>query len=78
MSGDAKVSEVAAKLRESIPVNRGTMMRAFEWYHGTYIKPGRFAPVVHAMLLVGVIGYSIEYPHIKHEIELEKAAAKKI
>lgn len=77
MSGDAKVADVAAKLREQIPVNRGTMHRAFDWYHAKYIKPGKFAPVVHAMLLVGTIGYAIEYPHIKHEIEEAKAAAEK-
>ncbi len=78
MSGDAKVADVAAKLTEKIPVNRGSMNRAFEWYHSTYIKPGRFMPVVHMMLLVGTIGYAIEYPHIKHELEEARKAAEKI
>jgi hypothetical protein len=74
--GDAKVTEVAARLREQIPLNRGMFWRAFDSYHQRYIKPGKFAPVVHAMLLVGVIGYAIEYPHIKHELEEAKAAEK--
>jgi hypothetical protein len=73
-AGDAKVADVAAKLREQIPLNRGMFWRAFDTYHKTYIRPGRFAPVVHVMLLVGTIGYAIEYPHIKHELEEAKAA----
>lgn len=44
-------------------------MRFFEWYHKTYIKPGRFTPVFHAMIAIGLMGYAIEYPHLKHEQE---------
>jgi hypothetical protein len=29
-------------------------------------------------VLAGSIGYAIEYPHIKHEIQHEKEEAKKI
>jgi hypothetical protein len=78
MSGDTKVSEVASQLRQKIPLNRAIFRRAFEWYHATYIKPGRFAPVLHVMVLAGSIGYAIEYPHIKHEIQHEKEHAEKI
>lgn len=76
--GDAKVADVATNLRKQIPVNRGMMTKAFEAYHAKYIKPGKFAPAIHAMLLVGVIGYAIEYPHIKHEIEEAKRAVEKV
>lgn len=72
MSGETKVADVAAQLRQKIPVNRSSLMKAFEWYHKTYITPGRFTPVFHAMIGIGVIGYAIEYPHLKHEQEEEK------
>lgn len=71
-AGDAKVADVAARLRGQIPVNKGMLWKAFDSYHARYIKPGRFAPLVHSMLLVGVVGYAIEYPHIKHELEEAK------
>lgn len=73
-AGDAKLTDVAAKLRDQIPMNRGMFWRAFDSYHKKYIKPGRLTPLVHSMLLVGIIGYTIEYPHIKHELEEAKAA----
>lgn len=78
MSGETKVADMAAQLRQRIPVNRSSFMRFFEWYHKSYIKPGKFAPVVHVMVGVAVTGYAIEYPHIKHEIEEERAHANKI
>jgi hypothetical protein len=78
MSSDAKVSDVAARLRQQVPVSRASFMRAFDWYHATYIKPGRFAPILHVMILAGSIGYAIEYPHIKHEIMHEREEAKKV
>lgn len=78
MSGETKVADVAAQLRERIPVNRSSFMKAFEWYQKTYITPGRFTPVIHAMVGIGIIGYAIEYPHIKHEIEEERKKATQI
>lgn len=78
MSGETKLADVVAQLRERIPVNRNSFMKAFEWYHKTYIKPGRFNPVFHAMIGIGLIGYAIEYPHIKHELEEEKKKATQV
>lgn len=78
MSGETKVADVATQLRERFPINRGSVTRFMEWYHNTYFKTGRFAPVVHVMVTLGVLGYVIEYPHIKHEIEHEKEQASKI
>lgn len=75
---ETKVSELSSKIRQQFSLNRGTFMRAFEWYHATYIKPGRIAPVIHIAVLAGTIGYIIEYPHLKHEIAHAKEAAKKI
>lgn len=76
-SGDVKVADMANNLTKKLPVNRSMVTKAFESYHAKYIKPGRINPLVHAMLLVGVIGYTIEYPHIKHELEEAKIAAEK-
>jgi len=78
MSGETKVSDVAARLQERNPVNRRAFMTFFDWYHKTYIKTGRFTPVVHVMVGVGLIGYAIEYPHIKHELEEQSKKAKEI
>lgn len=76
MSGETKVADVAMGLRERIPVNRTSVMNFMEWYHKKYFKTGRFTPVVHAMVIIGTIGYAIEYPHIKHELEHAKQAEK--
>lgn len=78
MSGETKVADVAAQLQQRIPLNRSSFMRFYEWYHKTYIKPGRFTPVVHVMVGIGVLGYAIEYPHIKHELEEEKKKATEV
>lgn len=78
MSGETKVADVANQLRDRIPLNRNSFMRMFQWYHKTYIKTSSFAPVVHAIVGVGLIGYAIEYPHIKHELEEERKRAKEI
>ena len=78
MNGETKVSEVATQLRERLPLNRNSFMKFFEWYHGKYIKTGRFTPVIHAMLIVGISGYVIEYPHIKHELQQAKEEANKV
>lgn len=78
MSGETKVADVAARIQQKIPLNRNTFMRFFEWYHKKYFKTNRFNPVFHAMVGIGVIGYAIEYPHIKHEIEEEKKKATEI
>lgn len=72
MSGETKVADVAAQLQQKIPVNRGSFMKFFEWYHKTYIKAGRINPIVHAALGIGILGYAIEYPHLKHEQEEAK------
>lgn len=78
MSGETKVTEVAAQLRQRLPVNRSQFMRLYEWYQRTYFKTGSFAPVVHVMLGIGIIGYAIEYPHIKHELEEQKKHANDV
>lgn len=78
MSGETKVADVASQLRERIPVNRGTFTKMYEWYHAKYFKTGRFAPVVHLMIGVGLIGYAIEYPHIKHELDEQKKHANEV
>lgn len=75
MSGETKVADVASQLRQKLPVNRNSFMRLFEWYHRTYFRTNSFQPVVHAMIGAGVLGYLIEYPHIKHELEEEKKRA---
>eukprot|EP00055_Hartaetosiga_balthica_P013874 m.73090 g.73090 ORF g.73090 m.73090 type:complete len:86 (-) comp8411_c0_seq4:3457-3714(-) len=35
-------------------------------YSAKYFKSGSVKPVVHVMLGLGVIGYALEYPHLKH------------
>lgn len=72
------MADVAAQLRERIPVNRNSFMRFYDWYHRTYFKTGKFTPVVHVMLGIGIIGYAIEYPHIKHELEHEAKKASEV
>lgn len=78
MSGETKLADVATQLQQRMPVNRSSFMRFFEWYHKTYIKAGRAQPVAHVMVLVGVIGYSMEHNHIKHELEHAREEAAKI
>ncbi|CAN8077268.1 unnamed protein product [Agarophyton chilense] len=78
MSGETKVADVAAQLRQKIPVNKGQFMKLYEWYHRTYFRTNSFAPVVHVMLGIGIIGYAIEYPHIKHELEEHKKHANDV
>lgn len=75
--GETKVADVAASMRSRVPMNYGSFMKGFDWYHAKYIKTGRFTPVIHAMVVIGTIGYAIEYPHIKHELEHAKAEANK-
>lgn len=75
---DTKVSDIFAKVRERIPLNRTAFTRAFEWYHAKYIKTGRINPVFHAAAIAMFCGYVIEYPHMKHEIEHAREAAKQI
>ncbi len=77
-NGETKVADVASSLRSRVPVNSGSFMRFYDWYHAKYFKTGRFAPVVHAMVVIGTIGYAIEYPHIKHELEQAKIDANKV
>lgn len=78
MSGETKIADVASQLQDRIPLNRSSFMRFYEWYHKTYFKTGRIAPVVHVMAIVGVVGYSLEHPHIKHEQEHAKKAAENV
>lgn len=78
MSGETKIADAASHLQERLPVNRSTMMRAFEWYHKTYFKTGRFAPVAHVMVGLGVLGYAMEHNHIKHELEHAKHEAENV
>lgn len=78
MSGETKVVDVAAQLRNRIPVNRNSFMKFYDWYHATYFKTGRIAPLFHAIIGIGTIGYAIEYPHIKHEIEEKKKQATEV
>eukprot|EP00056_Hartaetosiga_gracilis_P006613 m.98200 g.98200 ORF g.98200 m.98200 type:complete len:86 (-) comp12514_c0_seq1:3247-3504(-) len=37
-----------------------------ESYAKKYFKTGSVRPVVHVMLGLGVLGYAMEYPHLKH------------
>lgn len=78
MSGETKVADMANSLRQRIPVNRGMIHKALEWYHLKYFKTGSFTPVVHVMLAAGIFGYAMEYEHIKHELEHAKQEAKKV
>ena len=78
MSGDTKVADAVSNLRSRVPMNRASFMGFYDWYHAKYFKTGRFTPVIHAMFVVGTIGYAIDYPHIKHEIEQAKIDANKV
>lgn len=41
---------------------------AGEAYGKKFLLPGRSAPVVHVMVALGVLGYAMEYSHLKaHE-----------
>lgn len=42
-------------------------------YHAKYIKPGSFQPVLHVMLGMWAIGYSIEHSHLKHKEDAANA-----
>ena len=72
------MKDLVAQARSSLPNIRGSAQRFFEWYHGRYIKTGSGALAIHTMLLVGITGYALEYPHIKHELEHEQAELEKI
>lgn len=78
MSGETKVADVAAQIQQRIPLNRSSFMRFYEWYHKTYFKTNSIKPVVHAMVGIGLIGYAMEYSHIKHEIDEEKKHANDV
>lgn len=78
MSGETKISEVAESIQKRLPFSRGSFMRFFDWYHHTYIKANSAKPIVHLMVVAGVIGYAMEYPHLKHEVEERRKAASEI
>lgn len=78
MSGETKISEMAAQIQQRLPINRSSMTRAFEWYHSTYFKTNSHKPIIHVMLLVGALGYALEYPHLKHEIQHARKEATEI
>jgi hypothetical protein len=40
---------------------------AGEAYGKKYLLPGRSAPVFHVMIALGVLGYALEYSHLKGE-----------
>lgn len=62
------VSKAQAELSKAMP-SRNVLSKAVDWYYRTYFKTGKPQPLIHIMLAVGTIGYAIEYPHLKHEIE---------
>lgn len=75
MSGETKITEVASRIQERIPIGRSSFMRFFDWYHRSYIRTNSFSPVIHVIVAAGAIGYALEYPHIKHELEEAHHAA---
>lgn len=78
MSGETKISELSSQIQERFPLSRSGFNRFFEWYHKTYFKTNSPKPVLHAMVFIGAVGYAIEYPHIKHEIEENRKRAAEI
>ena len=40
-------------------------MEWFKNYQKTYIFTGRFRPVIHVMSFICVLGYAMEYPHLR-------------
>lgn len=78
MSGNTKVTEMAAQLQQRLPINRSSLMRAYEWYHATYFKTNSSRPIFHVMFVVGALGYALEYPHLKHEIQHARKEAAEI
>lgn len=73
-----KLADMAAQLQERIPLNRSSFRRFYEWYHKTYFKTGSVKPVIHVMAFIGVIGYSMEHNHIKHQLEHARDEADKV
>ena len=48
---------------ESWPMNMEFMRN----YQAKYFNTSRFRPVMHVIGFVMVLGYCLEYPHLKHE-----------
>lgn len=56
---DHKLKDLGPKLK-SFDI-RGAYAGWLHRYHAKYIEPGSFTPIIHCILLVGGIGYAIEW-----------------
>jgi hypothetical protein len=43
-----------------------------DWYYRKYFLPGKATPILHIIAVVGTIGYLVEYPHLREELEHSK------
>ncbi|KAK4535669.1 hypothetical protein CDCA_CDCA05G1694 [Cyanidium caldarium] len=72
-----KVAEVVARVQDSLNralPGRSLWTRWADWYYNTYFRTNRITPLYHLMILVGVTGYALEYPHLRHKVQHEKDA----
>jgi hypothetical protein len=69
---NAKVVDLVERARvqlEQLVPTRERLGALSEWYYRKYFLPGKATPLVHIMIVVGTIGYLIEYPHLRKELE---------
>lgn len=56
---DHKLKDIGPKLRSFD--FRGAYAGWLQRYHANYIVPGKFTPIIHCALLIGGIGYALEW-----------------
>ncbi|EGD78398.1 hypothetical protein PTSG_12889 [Salpingoeca rosetta] len=65
--GEARLRQVPSWAMQNINKERLTtiLSEAATSYGRKYFNKGKGAPVAHVMIALGLIGYAIEYPHLK-------------
>lgn len=65
------VERARSQLGQWLPT-RDRLSAFSDWYYRRYFLPGKATPLIHIMIATGTIGYLIEYPHLREELEHAK------
>jgi hypothetical protein len=68
--GDVKVEELPRHIKEAMTFTnaRRWYTRWLDAYHQKYFRPpGSIKPLFHAMIMIGLVGYILEYSHLRKE-----------
>eukprot|EP01132_Coremiostelium_polycephalum_P007972 gene7972-9806_t len=61
---ETKLSDCLKYVRSNL--NKQGALKVVDWYHAKYVKPGKFAVIVHAILFVSLTSFVIRHDRIVH------------